>query len=63
MGLDISDSLCYITIKDTITKNSILNRLYDANVNKTTIKETLIVKDPPVNEVYIGGVAGFDKIL
>lgn len=59
--LKLKDSLGYITITDTISKNSILNRLYDANINKTTIKETLIVKDLPVNQVFAGGVAGFDK--
>lgn len=59
--LKLKDSLGFITITDTITKNSILNRLYDANINKTTIKETLIVKDLPNNQLYIGGVAGFDK--
>lgn len=59
--LKLKDSLGFITITDTITKNSILNRLIDANINKTTIKETLIVKELPNNQVYIGGVAGFDK--
>ena len=59
--LKLKDSLGYIVVTDTITKNSILNRLFDAKVNKTTIKETLIVKDLPNNQVYIGGVAGFDR--
>lgn len=59
--LKLKDSLGYVTITDTITKNSILNRFYDANINKTIIKDILIVKDLPVNQVYIGGVAGFDK--
>lgn len=59
--LKLKDSLGYIAIRDTITRNSILNRYFDAKVNKTTIKETLIVKEPAVNQLYIGGVAGFDK--
>lgn len=59
--LKLKDSLGYVTITDTITKNSILNRVYDANINKITIKDILIVKDLPVNQVYIGGVTGFDK--
>lgn len=59
--LKLKDSLGYITITDTITKNSILNRLFEANVNKTTVKETLIVKDLPTNQVYVGGVVGFDR--
>ena len=59
--LKLKDSLGYISVIDTITQNKILGRLFDAHINKTTIKETLIVKDLPNNQVYIGGVAGFDK--
>jgi hypothetical protein len=59
--LKLKDSLGYVSLKDTITKNSILNRVFDAKINKTTIRETLVVKEPPVNEFYLGGVAGFDK--
>lgn len=59
--IKLKDSLGYITITDTITKNSILNRLLDANINKTTVKETMIVKELPNNQVYIGGVVGFDR--
>jgi len=59
--LKLKDSLGYITITDTITKNSILNRLYNTSINKTTIKETLIVKDLPRNQLYVGGLVGFDR--
>lgn len=59
--LKLKDSLGYIAITDTITKNSILNRLFDANINKTTVKETMIVKEIPRNQVYAGGVVGFDR--
>jgi len=59
--LKLKDSLGYIAVTDTITQNKILGRFYDAHVNKTTIKETTIVKELPNNQVYIGGVAGFDK--
>lgn len=59
--LKLKDSLGYIAITDTIFKNAILNRVFDANVNKITIKDITIVKELPTNEVYIGGMAGFDK--
>jgi hypothetical protein len=59
--LKLKDSLGYVSLRDTITKNSILNRVFDAKINKTTIRETLFVKEPPINEFYLGGVAGFDK--
>jgi hypothetical protein len=60
--LKLKDSLGYIAILDTISCNKILNRVFDAHVNKFTIKETLIVKDLPKNQFFIGGVMGFDKV-
>lgn len=59
--LKLADSLGYIVVNDTVSQNSLLGRLWNAQVNKTTIKETLIVKELPKNQVYIGLVAGFDK--
>lgn len=59
--LKLADSLGYIVVNDTISQNSLLGRLWNAQVNKTTIKETLIVKELPKNQVYIGLVGGFDK--
>ena len=60
--LKLKDSLGYIAVLDTISCNKILNRVFDAHVNKFTIKETLIVKDLPKNQFFIGGVMGFDKV-
>jgi hypothetical protein len=59
--LKLADSLGYIVVNDTISQNSLLGRLWNAQVNKTTIKETLIVKELPKNQIYIGLVGGFDK--
>jgi len=59
--LKLADSLGYIVVNDTISQNSLLGRLWNAQVNKTTIKETLIVKELPKNQVYIGLAGGFDK--
>lgn len=60
--LKLKDSLGYIAVFDTVTQNKILNRVFDAHVNKFTIKETLIVKELPKNQFFIGGVMGFDKV-
>jgi len=54
----LDKNLGSITIKDTIYKNSILNRKYVANVNKITIKQTDIVEELPKNQLLIGGSAG-----
>lgn len=60
--LRLSDSLGYIVVNDTISENSLLGRLWTAQVNNTTIKEQIIVKELPKNQVYIGLVGGFDKV-
>lgn len=60
--LNLNDSLGYITVIDTISKNKIFKRTFDAHVNKITIKDILIVQTPPTNQFFIGGVAGFDKV-
>lgn len=60
--LKLKDSLGYIAVLDTISQNKIYKRVFDAHVNKFTIKETLIVKDLPKNQFFIGGVMGFDKV-
>jgi hypothetical protein len=60
--LKLADSLGYIVVNDTISENSILGRMWTAQVNKTTITEQIIVKELPRNQVYIGIVGGFDKV-
>lgn len=59
--LKLKDSLGYVAVIDTISENKIKKRIFDSHVNKFTIKETLIVKDLPKNQFFIGGVIGFDK--
>jgi hypothetical protein len=60
--LKLTEGLGFITINDTIFKNKILNRTFVSHVNKITIKETLYLEQPPKVMVFIGGVAGFDKV-
>jgi hypothetical protein len=60
--LNLKDSLGYISVIDTIYKNKIFKRTFDAHVNKITIKDILIVEPPSTNQFFIGGVAGFDKV-
>lgn len=59
--LKLKDSLGYITVTDTITKNRILNRTFNANVNKFIVKDSIFIKDLPRNEFFLGGTAGFDR--
>lgn len=59
--LKLKDSLGYVFITDTITKNKILNRTFKADINKIIIKDSVIVR-PFENQFFVGGVAGLDKV-
>lgn len=53
--LKLKDSLGYVSITDTIFKNSILGRVWDSHINKITVNDRMIVKELPKNEIYLGG--------
>jgi len=59
--LVLDGGLGTIALTDTITKNRILGRTWDAKVKERTIKEELIVKEPAKNQLYYGLNAGFNK--
>ena len=59
--LFLPDSLGTVSLVDTITKNRILGRTFDAKVKQREIKETLIVKELPKNQLYYGLNGGFNK--
>lgn len=59
--LRLPDSLGTIALVDTIHKNRILGRTFDAKVKQREIKETLIVKELPKTQVYYGFTGGFNK--
>lgn len=60
--LKLKDSLGYITITDTISKNKIKGRTFLSNVNKIKIFDTIIVEPTKQIEFYAGGTMGVDKI-
>lgn len=59
--LHLPDSLGTIALIDTISKNKILGRTFDAKVKQRTIKETTIVKELPKTKVFYGFEGGFNK--
>ena len=59
--LELPDSLGFVAVQDTISKNKIEARKYTANVKQRTIKETLIVKELPKNHIYYGLNMSLDK--
>jgi hypothetical protein len=59
--LTLDGGLGTIALTDTITKNRILGRTWDAKVKERIIKEELIVKEPAKTQLYYGLNAGFNK--
>ena len=59
--LHLPDSLGSIALIDTISKNKILGRTFNASVKQRTIKETTIVKELPKTKVFYGFEGGFNK--
>jgi hypothetical protein len=56
--LRLKDSLGFIAVTDTIFKNRILNRVFDAKVNKITVKEVIYLEPAPKAHLYLGGTFG-----
>ncbi len=59
--LHLPDSLGYVILLDTISKNTIESRMFTASVKQRTIKETMIVKELPKTKIFWGIGMGFDK--
>lgn len=59
--LNLKDNLGYITISDTITKNKIQDRLFDAKINQKIIRDSIFLVEDPKIKLFVGGVLGFDK--
>jgi hypothetical protein len=60
--LHLKDNLGFISIIDTIQRNTISGRNWYAKVNEKIIKDSIIVKELPRGQVYVGGNIGYDKI-
>jgi hypothetical protein len=60
--LKLKDSLGFITITDSISKNKIKGRTFLSNVNKIKIFDTIVVEPIKQIEFYMGGTMGVDKI-
>lgn len=59
--LHLPEGLGTIALTDTITKNRILGRTFDAKVKQREIKETTIVKELPKTKIFYGFEGGFNK--
>jgi hypothetical protein len=60
-SLKLDNDLGTISITDTIYKNKVLGRKWNAYLKERTVKETTIVKELPKNQVYWGFNGGFNR--
>jgi len=60
-SLLLGNDLGQVYITDTISQNKIKGRKFEAKLKQTTIQDKTIVKELPKSQLYVGGVAGFDK--
>jgi hypothetical protein len=60
--LKLKDSLGYISLIDTISKNKIKGRTFVSNVNKIKIFDSIFVEPVKQIEFYGGGTIGIDKV-
>ena len=63
--LVLNDGLGIVEITDTISRNKIIGRKWNAQINERTITDTKIVKELPKNQVYVGvtGIVGNSSAL
>jgi hypothetical protein len=63
--LVLSDGLGIVEITDTISRNKIIGRRWNAQINERTITDTKIVKELPKNQIYVGaqGVVGNNVVM
>ena len=50
-----------ITITDSISKNSIVNRKFIADIKRMIVKDTIYTKEPKKNQMFLGFNGGFNK--
>lgn len=55
------DSIGYIHVKDTVSRNLITGRSYRYNLKYPIIKETIIIPEEKKRQLYIGGEVDFDN--
>ena len=58
--LHLKDSLGFIAVTDSISKNTLVSRSWNAKVNKTTINNTIYLKEIS-RQVYLGGSLGMQR--
>ena len=61
--IKLEDSLGTVQITDTIQKNKIVSRTFKSNINQVHVRDSIIVKELPKTQLYVGGNIGVDKVV
>ena len=56
--LKLKDSLGYVAVTDTISKNKLVGRNWSTHINKVQIDNKIYLKELPKPQLYIGGSLG-----
>jgi len=56
------DSVGYVHVKDSVTRNSIVGRSFHYNLNYPIIHDSITVYDPPARQLYIGVGTGSSSL-
>ena len=58
--LDLGEK-SFVIVKDTITENKILSRVFESSITERIINDTLFLVEPPKRQMFIGFQMGIDK--
>jgi hypothetical protein len=58
--LDLGEK-SFVIVKDTITENKILSRVFESSITERIINDTLFLVEPPKRQMFVGFQMGFDK--
>ncbi len=58
--LRLTDSLGYVSVTDTIFKNTILGRVWNSHINKMIIRDSIFLVEDPKTQFFIGGNVGYN---
>ena len=58
--LDLGEK-SFVIVKDTITENKILSRVFESSITERIINDTLFLAELPKRQMFVGLQMGFDK--
>lgn len=59
--LKLDDKIGFVSVKDTISQNSIVSRKWTTSINKIYITDSVFLNELPTNEFFVGGFIGYSN--